>query len=126
MKKFVALLIASLMLLTAAFALADALAEAPVAGGWSVAASAEITEEKQALFEKAMAELLGVNYEPVAYLGSQVVAGLNHCFLCRATVVYPNAAPSLVLVYIYENLEGNAQMTNIVNLDIAAMAVPAE
>lgn len=126
MKKFVALLIASLMLLTAAFALADALAEAPVAGGWSVAASAEITEEKQALFEKAMAELLGVNYEPVAYLGSQVVAGLNHCFLCRATVVYPNAAPSLVLVYIYENLEGNAQMTGIVNLDIAAMAVPAE
>lgn len=122
MKKIVALVIVALMLLSMAFTLA----EAPVTGGWSVADSFEITEENKAVFEKATEKLLGVNYEPIAYLGRQVVAGLNHCFLCKATVVAPNAVPELVLVYIYQNLQGDAQIMNIADFDFAAMAVPAE
>ena len=73
-----------------------------------------------------MTGLTGVRYEPVAYLGSQLVAGRNHCFLCKATVVYPGAAPKFVLVYIYEDLSGNARMTNIAALDIAALSAPAK
>lgn len=36
---------------------------------------------------EAVNRLTGVDYEPVAYLGSQVVSGLNHCYLAKATVV---------------------------------------
>ena len=50
MKKIVALLIVALMLMSMAFTLA----EAPVTGGWSVADSFEITEEKKAVFEQAV------------------------------------------------------------------------
>lgn len=63
-------------------------------------------------------------YEPVAYLGSQVVAGLNHCYLCRPTVVYPDAQPSWKLVYVYEPLEGPAEINLIADLDLAALAAP--
>lgn len=63
-------------------------------------------------------------YEPVAYLGIQVVAGMNHCYLCRATVVYPDAQPSWKLVYVYEPLEGVAEITRIADLDLAALATP--
>lgn len=122
MKKMTALLLASVMLICAA----GALAETPLAGGWAVADHSGITEENRAVFDKAMAGLVGVNYEPIAYLGSQLVAGRNHCFLCRAIVVYPGAVPSLVLVYIYEDLNGGAAVTNIAELDIAALSAPAE
>lgn len=117
MKKLIALLTAVMMLLGLAAASAETLA-----GGWSTAENTEITEENRAVFEKAMEGLVGVNYEPIAYLGSQVVAGTNHCFLCKATVVYPDAVPTLSLVYIYEDLQGNARILNISALDLAAFA----
>ena len=122
MKKIVAMLLASLILLSAA----AGVAEGSLSGGWNVAENTAITEENKAILEKALEKLVGVTYEPIAYLGSQVVAGLNHCFLCKATVVYPDAVPSLALVYIYEDLSGNAQITNIADFDIAELSVPAE
>lgn len=120
MKKILIAALAVLMILTAACASAETLL-----GGWTVAEDNAITEENKAIFDKAMEKLVGVNYEPVAYLASQTVAGLNHCFLCRATVVYPNAVPNLVLVYIYADLEGNAEITQITDLDIAGLSQPA-
>ena len=123
MKKCVALLLAVLTLMTAA-----AFAEAPMAGGWTPAESPEITEERQAVFDKAMEGLLGVSYKPVAYLGSQLVAGTNHCFLCQATVVYPDTQPDYVLVFIYQDLSGNARIMNIAHFDFGALCEygPAE
>ena len=117
MKKSVALMLAAMLLISSA-AFAETLA-----GGWAVAEKTEITEDLQAVFDKAMEKLMGVSYEPVAYLGSQVVAGLNHCFLCKATVIYPNAAPAYKLVYIYQDLEGNAEILNIADLDIAQLSI---
>ena len=89
----------------------------PLMGGWTPSASPEITEEIQAMFDKAMEGLLGVSYVPVAYLGSQVVAGTNHCLLCQAAVVYPGASPYYVLLYLYENLEGQVSILQIARLD---------
>ena len=121
MKKIIAVVLS--LMLVAAVACASA---AGLLGGWSVAESTEITEEQKAVFDQAVEKLIGVGYEPVAYLGSQVVAGTNHCFLCKATVVYPDAVPSLVLVYVYENLEGGAEVTQITDIDLAALSTPAE
>lgn len=91
-------------------------AAAETLGGWTAAEDTALTDDQRSLFEKALEGLAGVGYEPVAYLGSQVVAGLNHCFLCKATVVYPGAEPTYKLVYIYEDLDGNASLTDVVDL----------
>ena len=122
MKKLIAVLLAVMTLLGAVCALA----EGSVTGGWTVAESTKINAEEQEIFDKAMEGLVGVDYEPIAYIGNQVVAGLNHCFLCKATVVYPGAETALALVYIYQDLEGNAEITNIANLDIAQLSEPIE
>lgn len=87
-------------------------------GGWSAAENTKVTKAKKKMFNKAMEGLTGVDYEPVAYLGSQVVAGKNHCFLCKATVVYPDAKPYYALVYIYKDLSGNVEVIDIQNLEI--------
>ena len=91
-------------------------------GGWQATEDAAVTEELQAVFEKALEGLLGVDYEPVAYLGSQVVAGRNHCFLSRARTVYPGAQPYYVFVMIYEDLQGNAKLNSIIPLSFEDLA----
>ena len=77
---------------------------------------AKITE----VVDKATEKLLGVEYEPVANIGSQVVAGTNHAVLCRITAVTPDAPSYYALVYIYEDLEGNCEVTEITDIELSA------
>ena len=93
----------------------------PLSGGWTPAADPTVTDDLKALFDKGLNGLLGVNYAPVCYLGSQVVAGANHAFLCQATVVYPNAQPYFVIVYLYEDLQGNVSILNIADFDVGSL-----
>lgn len=83
-------------------------------GGWTQAESPVVTEDATKAFDKAMEGFVGVDYSPVALLSTQVVSGTNYCFLCEATVVYPGAETSYALVYIYADLQGNAEITDIV------------
>lgn len=84
-------------------------------GAWTVNdgdLSIEKNADAKAAFEKAAADMLEVDYEPIAVLGSQVVAGTNYCILCKLTAVVPDAEPRIELVYIYEDLDGNAEITD--------------
>ena len=121
MKKVMAVVLALMLFLSVACASAEVLA-----GGWSIAETTDLTDERSGIFEKAMENLVGVNYVPVAYLGSQLVAGTNHCYLCKATVVYPNATPVYALVYVYQDLEGHATILQIKDIDIAALSTADE
>ena len=91
-----------------------------LAGGWQAAADPTVTPELKAIFDKGMEGLLGVNYVPVVYLGSQVVAGTNHAFLCQATVVVPDAVPEWAVVYLYQDLQGNVSVLDIGGFDVGA------
>ena len=91
MKKIIALFMLLLML------------SAPVpvsAEEWDMSVSTEITDEIQAMFDKAMDGLTGVNYTPVAVLGR---SDDTTCILCKAVVVYPGAEPYNALVYLNED-----------------------
>ena len=91
-----------------------------VLGGWTINANAVslLTPEEAEVFQQAMSEVVGSNYEPVAVIGQQVVAGMNYAYLCKATVVYPDAQPEWKVVIIYKDLEGNASFTGANDLDI--------
>lgn len=113
MKKLLSLLLILLLL-----GASVAMAEENLAGGWTPSLSPEITEELTRLFEKGLSETVGVDYVPIAYLGSQVVAGTNHCFLCQATVVYPDAQPYYALVYLYQALDGSVSLLNVQPMEL--------
>ena len=90
-------------------------------GGATFSDAAALTDAQRAILDKALEGFAGSAIEPVAYLGYQVVAGTNHCFLCRATVTYPGAQPRWVLVYVNERLDGGAELMNIADLDIGSL-----
>ena len=87
------------------------------AGGWTLSDSAAIPAEAQKAFDKAMAGFVGVSYTPVAYLGSQVVAGLNYAFLCKSKGVYPGAKESFSIVKVYAALDGSATITGVSSVE---------
>ena len=70
--------------------------------------------------EKATETLTGATYEPVAYIGSQVVAGTNHAILCKSTpsVAELNGATTYVLVYVYQDLQGNCEITETTDIEM--------
>ena len=87
-----------------------------LSGGWELPEDIELTEEAKKAFEEATRELTGVSYEAVALLGKQIVAGTNYSILCRATVVAPEAVTNYAIVYVYEDLDGNAEILRIQDL----------
>lgn len=115
MKKLMALVLALALICTAAI---SALAEEPLLGGWQVNAEnpTEIPDEVRAALDKALDGFVGSTIEPVAYLASQMVSGMNYCLLCKVTMVVPDAVPSYALVYVYQDLAGNAQLVGIADL----------
>ena len=136
MKKMLIVLLAGLLMLTAVACKANeapkeavkneepqeaakekTVANEPLAGGWTPAENfGELTEERLAVFRKGMETLLGVDYVPLAYLGSQVVAGTNHVFLVKGTLVVPARPVSYALAYLYEDLQGNVKRLTVADL----------
>ena len=90
MKKIIALVLILMMLCAPLTVYAEE---------WDMSISTEITDEIQAMFDKAMDGLTGVNYTPVAVLGR---SDDTTCILCKAVVVYPGAEPYNALVYVNE------------------------
>ncbi len=96
----------------------EAEAEIPVdsevlLGGWTAPESLTVTEEAEAALAKASEKKLGADYEALALLATQVVSGTNYSLLCRVTAVTPEAEPACMIVHVYEDTEGNAEITDI-------------
>lgn len=84
---------------------------AQLAGGWS-GFSFTITTEAKEVFDRALKGFVGVKYTPLAF-ATQVVAGLNYCFVCRAQVAAPGTTEYLALVNIYAPPGGDPHITGI-------------
>lgn len=91
-----------------------------IVGGWGTGtiSGSDIPEDAKAALDKALEGMLGAKYTPVAYLGSQVVAGLNYSFLCTVTTVTATPVTKLVKVIVYKDLEGNASITDTIDVNV--------
>ena len=91
---------------------------APITGGWAINNDFDGIDDANAMsaFEKATEDLDGYRYDVAAVLGSQIVAGTNYLYLCRAEMVVPDAKPEYVILKVYEDLEGNAEITGSLRL----------
>ena len=95
--------------------------EGQIVGGWLLNdrfAATEMSEEEIDRFAKAMECFDGAGYDPIAILGQQVVAGMNYAYLCQGQMVVPGAAPSLYVVKVYADLEGNVSITDAEKVEV--------
>ena len=90
-------------------------------GAWQITEPeepAELPENAQAAFENAAAGWVGVSFSPIALLGTQIVAGTNYKILCCGTMVTKDPITSLYVIDVYEDLEGEAQITGAELFDL--------
>ncbi|MCQ2416929.1 MAG: hypothetical protein MJ071_03845 [Oscillospiraceae bacterium] len=90
-------------------------------GGWNTSKSRTAIDNNpkaKAAFEKATSSLVGMEYEAVSLLGTQTVSGTNYSVLCLGTGVFPGAQPAWVILYIYEDPDGNCSILREQNLTL--------
>lgn len=96
-------------------------------GGWYVpeeTSESHIPKEVKDAYEKATATI-SWKWDKVnilAYLGSQTVAGMNYSVLCKGEITGDDAADNIIIITIYEDLDGNAEISNIHILDLTEFA----
>lgn len=59
---------------------------------------AKLDQDMQYAFDMAVRSMVGAIYKPLAYIGKQVVKGVNYYFICSTKRVYPNATPYATVV----------------------------
>ena len=90
----------------------------PLKDDGSHASIVEITEEAQMgeelklVFENGTRGICGASYKPLAYVGHQLVHGVNHYFICEAKRAVLNAVPYLALVGV-NVLDGKETLVSI-------------
>ena len=69
-------------------------------------------------FTAVTGELVGADYEPIAYLGSQQVNGTNYRILALQRMVTPNAEKRIVKMIIHEELDGSVRLVSVSGLGL--------
>ncbi len=89
-----------------------------LAGGWTSAEDQTVTPELIELFDKAFEGFAGASYEPLAFLGTQVVAGINYRFLVKQTLVTAQPVVTYGYLTLYRDLEGNVTFNDFVPVNV--------
>ena len=86
-----------------------------ILGGWNLdeVKGCNLPQKVATDFTAVTGELVGVDYEPIAYLGSQQVNGTNYRILALQRMVTPNAEKRIVKMIIHEELDGSVRMVSV-------------
>ena len=84
-------------------------------GGWNIdeMKGCNLPQKVQSAFTTVTSELVGADYEPVLYVGSQEVNGVNYCILAVQTLITATPEKRLVKMIIHEELDGTARLLSI-------------
>ena len=82
----------------------------------------DLPADVRSAFDSATSQIVGVSYKPLAYVGSQVVKGVNHFLIRSAAPVYPGAKPRPVLVGV-NTFQGMSSIMSIEDLESAGNPV---
>ena len=95
--------------------------EQPATGGWNteMIKDNKLDTKTQKVFESATETLAGSTYYPVAVLGTQVVAGTNYAVLAYGEMSVADENTGVYVLTLYEDLEGNSELTSIAYIDLA-------
>ena len=75
-----------------------------------------LPQKVQTDFTAVTGELVGADYEPIAYIGSQQVNGMNYRILALQKLVVPNAEKRIVKMIIHEELDGSVRLVSVSGL----------
>lgn len=93
---------------------------AVVLGGWDLSdvKGCNLPQKVQTAFTEVTSKIVGADYEPIAYLGKQIVNGVNYKVLALKTPVVPDGTKHFVKLIINE---GTDKKVNLVSISRVAL-----
>ena len=88
---------------------------AMILGGWDLSAlkACNLPQKAQSAFTAVTGGLVGAEYMPVLYVGSQQVHGTNHCIIAVQTLITANPEKRLVKMVINEGSDNPGSIVSI-------------
>ena len=89
-----------------------------ILGEWNIddIKGCNLPQKVQTDFTAVTSELVGAEYEPIAYLGSQQVNGMNYRILALMRTVTPSVEKRIVKMIIHEELDGSVKLLSVSGL----------
>ena len=89
-------------------------------GSWDISEikGCNLPQKAQSAFTAVTGELVGADYQPVLYVGSQVVNGTNYCILAVQTIITAEPEKRLVKVIINVSSNGKASLVSVSGIAI--------
>ena len=88
-------------------------------GGWQIAEVSDavtLPEKEWSAFKKAADAYKDITFNPLAVMATQLVSGMNYKIFCHGTNA--KGQTGLYVVTMYEDIEGNAQITEVEPLSL--------
>ena len=87
-------------------------------GGWNLdeVKGTALPQKVQSAFTAVTGDMTGADYEPIAYLGSQQVNGMNYRILAIQRLVVPSGEKRIVKMIIHEGIDGVASLVSVSGL----------
>ncbi len=84
-------------------------------GGWNYDEVKGVTlpQKAESAFTEVTRGLVGANYEPVLYAGSQVVNGVNYCIIALQTSVTAHPEQRLMKMIINVDSSGKSRLVSV-------------
>ncbi len=91
-----------------------------VLGGWNIdeMKPCNLPQKAQSAFTAITGGLVGAEYQPVLYVGSQIVNGVNYCILAVQTLMTQNAEKRLVKMVINVSSSGAISLVSVSGISI--------
>ena len=89
-------------------------------GGWNLeeVKGTALPQKVQTDFTAVTSDMVGADYEPIAYLGSQVVNGTNYRILALQKMTRPDIEKRIVKMIIHEALDGSVRLVSVSGVDL--------
>ena len=84
-------------------------------GGWDISEMkpCNLPQKAASAFTGATSELVGADYEPVLYVGKQLVNGTNYCIIALQTLITAQPKKRLVKLVIHESLHAEYSLESV-------------
>ena len=84
-------------------------------GGWNIdeIKTVNLPQKVASAFTAVTGGITGADYQPVLYVGKQIVNGTNYCLLAIQRLVVPNAEKRLVKMIINESSDGTVSLVSV-------------
>ena len=90
----------------------------PIVGGWDISGlkGASLPQKAASAFTAFTNGMTGAEYEPLLYVGSQIVNGTNYCYIALQTIICAEPMKRLVKLILNESSDGKVKAVSVTRI----------